>query len=198
MLFTLYVILNGKEVGGIENGEMKTFDLVKNKNIVKFITKTPFRHVRTESKEYSFLSKTGRYYPISVRPESCFKDDKSCSYIKIIEDKSHQQTKNSLQLPKNNILEIQAKALKVISDFAKEICGEIPLKGTHNNLDLSGKAKAGLGNVVKKVVALGIDGAAKYQTGEYNGLLQTDLLKSLSESKNCRLKVCTDLKEKLL
>jgi hypothetical protein len=95
-------------------------------------------------------------------------------------------------------LETQKKALKVISDFATEMCGQIPLEGTSDNLDLSGNAKAKLNNTITKIVDLGVEGAAKYKTDEYKGLLRTDLIKALSESKNCKLEVWRDLKNKLL
>lgn len=95
-------------------------------------------------------------------------------------------------------LDAQAKALKLIAEFAKEICGSIPLEGTAGAIDLSGKAKADLNSIIKKVADLGIEGAAKYQHSDYTGVLQADLTKALSESTDCKLKVWSDLKEKLL
>lgn len=90
------------------------------------------------------------------------------------------------------------KALKIISDFASEICGAIPPEGSSSNIELSGEAKASLNDVLKKIADLGIEGAAKYQASEYKGPLQTDLAKILSRTQDCKQNIWNDLKERLL
>jgi hypothetical protein len=90
------------------------------------------------------------------------------------------------------------QALEIVRDFSNEICGSVPMEGSSEKTVLSGKAKADLNNLLKKVLDLGVDGAAKYQKGEYKGVLQADLAKLLSESKDCKLQIWNDLKTKLL
>ncbi len=95
-------------------------------------------------------------------------------------------------------LETNQKALNMIRDFATNLCDSIRAQGHTQNVDLSGKAKAELKGVVKKVADLGIEGAAKYQSSDYEGVLQADLAKLLSNQANCKLEVWRDLKDKLI
>jgi hypothetical protein len=97
-----------------------------------------------------------------------------------------------------NTLEAQEKALKVIADFAERLCTTIPLTGGANNLELSGKAKAELSELVKRIANLGLEGAAKYQTSDWQGVLQQDLAAQLNDSRNCKREVFKDLQGKLL
>jgi hypothetical protein len=97
-----------------------------------------------------------------------------------------------------NNLGAQKKALEVIIDFADRLCTTIPLTGSADNAELSGNAKAELSEVLKKIANLGIEGAAKYQTSDWQGVLQQDLAGQLNNSRNCKLEVFKDLKEKLL
>ena len=57
----------------------------------------------------------------------------------------------------------QTKALNFIEDFASRICETIPQSGTSSTIELSGKAKAELSNLLKKIANLGIEGGVKYQ-----------------------------------
>jgi hypothetical protein len=95
-------------------------------------------------------------------------------------------------------LEEQKKALKVIEDFAERLCDTVPLSGSANNYELSGNAKAELNTVIKQLVNLGVEGAAKYQSSEWQGVLQQDLAGQLSQSRDCKLRVFENLSNKLL
>ncbi len=66
-------------------------------------------------------------------------------------------------------LDAQRKALNLISEFADKICGDIPLQGSSSKIEASGKAKAELPGVIKKLADLGLEGAAKYQDSKYQG-----------------------------
>jgi hypothetical protein len=61
------------------------------------------------------------------------------------------------------------------------------LTGTTQNLELSGGAKAELSRFLKEIADLGIEGAAKYQSWEWQGLLQQDLAEQLNNSRNCHI-----------
>jgi hypothetical protein len=95
-------------------------------------------------------------------------------------------------------LDTQKQALDIIADFADRFCKTIPLSGNADNLELSGQAKAELNELLKKIASLGIEGAAKYQKSEYQGVLRKDLASLLKDNSTCRLEVWKDLKDKLL
>lgn len=95
-------------------------------------------------------------------------------------------------------LEDKEKALNIIADFAERLCRDIPLRGEGKTLELTGKAKAELNGLLKKVANLGVEGAVTYQDKTYNGLLQKDLVKALKASTDCRLEVWRDLKGKIV
>ena len=95
--------------------------------------------------------------------------------------------------------EISAEALNTISKFANDLCKDkdIVFTGSTSEVALSGNAKASLNKVLKQVLDLGVEGAAKYEKAEYKGLLQKDLADIVQRSDNCRLEVWRDLKDKL-
>jgi len=92
-------------------------------------------------------------------------------------------------------LEENEKALNTIASFSDRLCKDIPLEGSGDNLGLSGSAKAELKGIVKKLIDLGVEGAIKYQTTEYEGLLQKDLVNAIQAETNCRLQIWRDLKD---
>jgi hypothetical protein len=61
-------------------------------------------------------------------------------------------------------LETQKAALKIISDFADRICLTVKQEGTSHDVELSGKAKAELNGLLKRLANLGIEGVAQYQS----------------------------------
>jgi hypothetical protein len=93
---------------------------------------------------------------------------------------------------------VNQKALEIIGNFADRICGTVPLSGSANNYELSGNTKAALNTLIKQIVDLGIHGAVKYQNSEWQGVLQQDLAEQLSQSRDCKLTVFHNLKDKLL
>ena len=90
------------------------------------------------------------------------------------------------------------KILKLISDFAEQLCPKVPLQGRENTFEISGQAKAELTGLLKKLSDLGFQGAAKYRQAEFEGFLQKDLLAATRDSTECKLKVTTLLSTKLL
>lgn len=94
--------------------------------------------------------------------------------------------------------EAQKEALKEIADFADRICIEYTMEGHNERMELSGKAKVELNNLLKKIADMGIEGAGKYQTETWQGVIQKDLKDLLNNAQNCRLEVWRDLKDKLL
>jgi hypothetical protein len=92
----------------------------------------------------------------------------------------------------------QEQALRSVYEAADRICGQVAKKGTAQELELSGGAKAELANVLRKLANIGIEGTAKYRTSEYEGVLQQDLAKVLNTTTECRRDVFLRLTEVLL
>ncbi len=95
-------------------------------------------------------------------------------------------------------LAVQEKALSIISDFAEKLCKSPPLEGSGENIQLTGSAKAQLDTIVKQLVDMGIEGAAKYESKHYQGLLRKDLVSALKQSTDCKMEIWRDLKDKML
>jgi hypothetical protein len=95
-------------------------------------------------------------------------------------------------------LQAQKEALNVIADFADRICKDIPLVGTGNKIELSGKAKAELNGVITKLANLGIAGTGKFGELIYQGLLQKDLAEVLKASIDCKQDVFRELSKRKL
>lgn len=95
-------------------------------------------------------------------------------------------------------LSAQREALRVIRETAADICTGVPLSGSSNQLELSGAAKAKLAGLVAKVADLGVEGAAKYKSSEYSGVLQEQLATAIKSSNDCKLTVFTTLVDKML
>ncbi len=90
------------------------------------------------------------------------------------------------------------KALNMIQESAIKMCGETSTKHTSSSLELSGKSKAELKNLISKLMGLKIQGAAKYQTSESEGVLQKDLAGELKDTRNCRRDLFQSLQKKLV
>ena len=95
-------------------------------------------------------------------------------------------------------LETQRQALQLIRDMAADICPTVRREGSRKTAELSGDAKAKLGTVVGKMVDLGIDGAGKYASDEYQNVLQKDLAALIQSNSDCRLAVFRLLQDKMI
>jgi hypothetical protein len=90
------------------------------------------------------------------------------------------------------------RILSMISEFADRLCKDIPLAGTGENNELSGNAKRELSKFVGEIVDLKLAEAKRFQSAEYQGLLQEDLVAALKQNADCRLQVFKELSLKLL
>ncbi|WP_095158787.1 hypothetical protein [Pseudomonas sp. Irchel 3E13] len=103
-----------------------------------------------------------------------------------------------LALGKPGLVIANDDPLDAIANFAERICSTPEAKGNSQTTELSGAAKAELKGLVKKVVDLGIDGAAKYESKEYEGVLQQDLAPLISKSTTCKESISQKLIDKLV
>ena len=96
-------------------------------------------------------------------------------------------------------LQATKAALIVITDMADKICNQAPpLQGSGSSTELSGEAKAALSGAIGKIVDLRIQGAGKYASDQYSGVLRKDLANTINQNTNCRLAVFSTLNEKVL
>ena len=98
----------------------------------------------------------------------------------------------------NEGLDESKEAIQIIINAAKELCDTVPLSGGTEGIQLAGDAQVKLKGVLKKLVDIGIEGAAKYESSTYDGVLQKDLAKIINKSSNCKIDVWNDLKDKLI
>jgi hypothetical protein len=96
-------------------------------------------------------------------------------------------------------LDAQTKALRAISAFAAETCGNpVAFEGTSTNLELSGDIKAQLQGLVAQVAAVGMTGAGKYKSDAFKNVLHEQLAEALKDNATCRLKVFELLQQKMV
>ncbi|MCI5160961.1 MAG: hypothetical protein D3917_02850 [Candidatus Electrothrix sp. AX5] len=92
----------------------------------------------------------------------------------------------------------------MILDFAGQICdtASIPLEGSRESVELTGKAKGELKSLLKKVADLGLGGDLKYQRKSWEGMIQEDLSKHLGNHlenyAKCKQEIFKDLKKELI
>ena len=96
-------------------------------------------------------------------------------------------------------LEGQTKALRAISAFAADTCGNpLALEGKATDLELSGDVKAQLQGLVARVADLGMTGAGKYKDKDFKNVLHEQLAEALKNNATCKLKVFEVLQEKMV
>ena len=92
-----------------------------------------------------------------------------------------------------------AAALKMIGDFANQICQTAPVERTETDIELSGDAKAKVGGVISKLADLGLQGSGKYRDqSNSNILVEKDLIIAIQGGNNCKLDVFHSLERDLL
>lgn len=95
-------------------------------------------------------------------------------------------------------LENQRKALELITSFADRNCKEAPIIGKQNSTVIEGEVKASLKSLISKIADLGVKGAGKYKTSEYEGVLQQDLRLAINDTNNCRVQVLNILSKSFI
>jgi hypothetical protein len=85
------------------------------------------------------------------------------------------------------------QSLDRIAKFANDVCPEVPTTGAATML-----TKVKLTKLICDISELGIDGAIKYKSSEYEGLLRKDLKEIISKSLDCRKDLSDKLIDKLI
>jgi hypothetical protein len=94
--------------------------------------------------------------------------------------------------------EDQGKALDEIANFAERVCQTAPVKGSSEQLELSGKANADLKGLIARIADLGISGAGSYRSDKSEGVLQKDLAPLLAQGAKCKESISDKLIDKLI
>jgi len=89
---------------------------------------------------------------------------------------------------------LNAEALDEISEFAEKFCGDYQREGSFERYAASGTAKAEIDGLLKRLVAIGVKGAAEFDSSSYVGVLRRELGGELKSVRECRLKIWNDLK----
>jgi chromosome segregation ATPase len=92
----------------------------------------------------------------------------------------------------------QLAAIQEIYAFTFEFCGQTPARGGENQIEVAGKLGVGFNNLIKKLVDLEIEGAAKYKQKEWQGILQRDLASVRIQEIDCRKVLAEKLVDKLV
>lgn len=72
---------------------------------------------------------------------------------------------------------------------AENICGSIQATGSQSQIELEGEAEAELLKLSRRLLDLGIEGAANLSAGQYSGVLREQLGSELQDNRRCREKV---------
>ncbi len=104
-------------------------------------------------------------------------------------------TKNANSQTGGSYSDLENKQNKAFADVAERLCS-IPIKGSVESVELSGKVKAELEAFLKKLADLGINVGIKYQKKDWEGPIQDDIYKIIKEGLNCSVEIMRILKDK--
>lgn len=90
------------------------------------------------------------------------------------------------------------QARQQVLGTVEALCGRISTIGFDKELVLEGDINTELEGLAKRLVDLGLEGAAQFNTREYSGVLHDELGVELKNIRDCNLKVWDDLKSILL
>ncbi|MCG2583166.1 lysozyme inhibitor LprI family protein [Massilia sp. TS11] len=90
------------------------------------------------------------------------------------------------------------KSLRIISEFANSMCANPSYQGSQSSLNANASAKADLNRLLRNLVDAKVELGAETKSEQFQGLLQKDLLDATKLASECRLKIFSDLKDRLL
>jgi hypothetical protein len=85
--------------------------------------------------------------------------------------------------------DVQRDAAVLIIETAERICGESQTEGSGSTLSAQGEADASINVLSKRLLGLGIEGAANLQESEYRNVLREQLADELKDARQCRQRV---------
>jgi hypothetical protein len=95
-------------------------------------------------------------------------------------------------------IDVQAKALDLITKTADGVCSTVKQAGTSESLDVKGEVKAQLNGLIKQLADLGISGAADFKSDQYENVIRTDLATAIQNNAQCKFNVFDKLQAKMI
>jgi hypothetical protein len=95
-------------------------------------------------------------------------------------------------------IDVQAKALDLITKTADSVCNIVKQAGSSESLNVKGEVKAQLNGLIKKLADLGINGAADFNSDQYEGVIRTDLATAIQNNAQCKFNVFDKLQAKMI
>lgn len=80
----------------------------------------------------------------------------------------------------------------IIQEIQIATCGKIERSGS--SFKVQGDAEIKVGTLMKKLVDLGVNGAAKIDSEEYVGVIREEVGKDIQSTRQCNMKIWDDLK----
>ena len=92
----------------------------------------------------------------------------------------------------------EEEVFTVVGGEAEHICGSVSEIGSNRTIDWSAELEeGGLPEAIRRLVGLGVSGAAKFQSSEWTGVLQKDLALALQDTRDCKQHVFDTMTRKL-
>jgi hypothetical protein len=95
-------------------------------------------------------------------------------------------------------LDVQQKALELITNTADKICNVVSTRGEVNSAEAKGGVTASLNGLLSKLAEIGVTGSGAINTETYQKVVRQDLADTLKDNAACKLKVFDTLQTKLL
>jgi hypothetical protein len=95
-------------------------------------------------------------------------------------------------------MDAQAKALDLITKAADSVCSTVKQAGSSESLNVKGEVKAQLNGLIKQLADLGINGAADFNSDQYEGVIRTDLATAVLNNAQCKFNVFDKLQAKMI
>jgi hypothetical protein len=90
------------------------------------------------------------------------------------------------------------EALNLISETANKICGDVPVTGSAQSVEVNGKIDVQLKGLASKLAEIGINGSGSITSNDYSGVLREQLADTIKNISECKLKVFESLEKKLI
>ena len=84
-------------------------------------------------------------------------------------------------------------SLELIANTSNSICGSYLQSGSSKNLEVSGQVTVELNELIKKLIPIGVNGAARFDTDSYSGVLREELATELADIRDCKQMIFSDL-----
>ena len=112
----------------------------------------------------------------------------------VLQDNARNEKIQDLEI-EARILELKAKALRLIGEHANNTCNRISDTGDNITVDISGNMSAELKGVIKNLVDLKSGGKGMYRKETSSGIVKEELrVTAFKDSNECRLEVLKELK----